>query len=171
MSLSLFMPCGRGAAPMLREGLEPSSSGFASRCSVRLSYRNVVVLRASCRVRATSAHAARSTRHFFMHRAGVEPATRRLKAGCSAFELPVLCCAAGRRLARRTRHAPGGIRTLSRLLRRQLLVPIELPVRRDLWPGTVSFWAPWLSSPSSRPVHPVGVEPTTPRLRGGGSAG
>jgi hypothetical protein len=67
-----------GSTSMLREGLEPSSSGFASRCSVRLSYRNAAFHL------LPSAHCLLPAAYCSMHRAGVEPATHRLKAGCSA---------------------------------------------------------------------------------------
>jgi hypothetical protein len=55
-----------------------------------------------------------------MHRAGVEPATFRLKAGSSA-ELSYRCA-----------DAPGGIRTPNKLFRRELLCSVELPVRQCL---------------------------------------
>src|SRR5213075_3252580 len=54
-----------------------------------------------------------------LHRAGFEPASLRLKVGGSAVELSV----------RIVRSAPGGIRTPSRLFRRELLLSVELPVR------------------------------------------
>src|SRR5262245_7470893 len=57
-----------------------------------------------------------------MHRAGLEPATLRLKAGGSTFELSV----------RIFYSAPGGTRTPNRLFRRELLCSIELPVRHVL---------------------------------------
>src|SRR5947207_2614215 len=61
----------------LREGVEPSSSGSASRRSVRLSYRNESVLSAEGRVRGRrySALSTFNSALIQMHRAGLEPAS------------------------------------------------------------------------------------------------
>ena len=56
-----------------------------------------------------------------LHRAGFEPASVRLKAGGSAVELSVRRKRRAKQGARRVPCAPGGIRTPSRLLRRELL--------------------------------------------------
>jgi hypothetical protein len=102
--------------------LQPRPS--EGRALVRLSYRNAKHFSGPSRIRTCTWPLLRrlplplgywtvlqftcSIRRAAMHRAGLEPATLRLKAGGSAVELSVLT-------------APGGIRTLSRLFRRELL--------------------------------------------------
>src|SRR6185503_1884428 len=76
----------------LREGFEPSSSLLRRPALVRSSCRNL------------------------LHRAGVEPASLRLKGDGSAIELPVLLP--------QLRNAPGGTRTHSPLLRREPLCSV-----------------------------------------------
>ena len=106
---------------MSREGIEPSTSAFGEPRSGPVELPQRIVLQWSKQDSnlhlpgsGPGASAGWATGPLIqparirMHRAGLEPATLRLKASGSTFELSVP-------------NAPGGTRTLSRLFRRELL--------------------------------------------------
>src|SRR5688572_8495849 len=105
-----------------------------------------------------------------MHRAGLEPATLRLKAGGSAIELSV------RPRRRAWAHVRGmhreGFEPPTDSLEESCSAPLSYRrvsfIRRRFLLGSIVV--PSFSDTQFR-MHPVGVEPTTPRLRGGGSPG
>ncbi len=123
---------------MLREGFEPSSSAFGGpRSSDRAIATTInravaTMISGPGRIRTCNTPLLRrrplpswATEPFvvLMHRAGVEPATLRLKAGGSV-RLSYRCVRT--HACARTETAPGGIRTLNRLFRRELLcVPLS----------------------------------------------
>jgi hypothetical protein len=145
----------------LREGLEPSSSGFANRRSVRLSFRNTRNAPGRIRTCTLPEGLLRPSR------LPVSPPGRLIQwavgRGRSAGEvLPTAHCPLPTANMHRAglepaslwlkarcstvelsvplaepkrgagRNAPGGIRTPNRLLRRQLLWSVELPARRPI---------------------------------------
>lgn len=105
-----------------------------------------------------------------MHRAGLEPATLRLKAGGSAIELSV---PRARRVTVVSMHREG-FEPPADALEGRCSCPVELPVRRQLVPHrfllAVNMSHASFRSYYIQPVHPAGVEPATFRLRAGGSA-
>ena len=195
----------------LREGFEPSACGFGNRHSFRfeLPQRSLQWSTQDSNLQQRDSESGASAKlgywtvcsadadpssHIAMHRAGVEPATLRLKIGGSAG------------LSYRCAYAPGGIRTPNQLLRRELLLSVELPARlhtsaavsssrsqttlllpstdapgrtrtcslpgvgRRLWPVELRVRA-LLPLYALATMHPAGVEPATLRLRGGSSTG